>query len=163
MEGRAFLHSYDYRVDDNRRLLETILTGPLVVGQWINMEHYFSTVDNDCFGSGSKVIHNVAGRFGVMTGNLSDLRTGLPAQSVLKDGRPYHEPIRLITVIEAPLAHTDAALAAAPSVHRLVRNGWIRLLVVDPETGDIHLHDQEGWTPYFEASATTTQTLAQEA
>ena len=69
LDGRAFLHSYDYRVDPKRRLLENILTGPLVVGQWINMEHYFSTVDNVRFGSGSKVYHNVAGRFGVMTGN----------------------------------------------------------------------------------------------
>jgi hypothetical protein len=86
LDGRAFLHSYDYRIDPKRRLLETILTGPLVVGQWINMEHYFSTVDNATFGSGSKVNQNVAGRFGVMTGNLSDLRTGLPSQTVLKEG-----------------------------------------------------------------------------
>ncbi|MGB0713403.1 MAG: DUF2309 domain-containing protein, partial [Gammaproteobacteria bacterium] len=62
LEGRAFLHSYDYRADPKNRLLENILTGPLVVGQWINMEHYFSTVDNERFGSGSKVYHNVAGR-----------------------------------------------------------------------------------------------------
>jgi uncharacterized protein YbcC (UPF0753/DUF2309 family) len=61
LDGRAFLHSYDYRVDPKRRLLETILTGPLVVGQWINMEHYFSTVDNDCFGSGSKVNQTLPG------------------------------------------------------------------------------------------------------
>ena len=148
LEGRAFLHSYDYRVDANRRLLETILTGPLVVGQWINMEHYFSAVDNDRFGSGSKVVHNVAGRFGVMTGNLSDLRTGLPAQTVLKDGLPYHEPIRLITVIEAPLAHAEAALAAVPSVHGLVQNAWIRLLVVDPESSGVHICDRGAWPPY---------------
>ncbi|HEY5733627.1 MAG TPA: DUF2309 domain-containing protein, partial [Gammaproteobacteria bacterium] len=110
LDGRAFLHSYDYRVDPKRRLLENILTGPLVVGQWINMEHYFSTVDNDRFGSGSKVYHNVAGRFGVMTGNLSDLRTGLPSQTVLKDGLPYHKPLRLITVIEAPVEHAKQAI-----------------------------------------------------
>ena len=151
LDGRAFLHSYDYRVDDNRRLLETILTGPLVVGQWINMEHYFSAVDNDRFGSGSKVIHNVAGRFGVMTGNLSDLRTGLPAQTVLKDGLPYHEPVRLITVIEAPLGHAAAALSAVPSVYGLVRNGWIRMLVIDPESGLTHLYREGDWAPYGSA------------
>ena len=158
LDGRAFLHSYDYRVDDNRRLLETILTGPLVVGQWINMEHYFSAVDNDRFGSGSKVIHNVAGRFGVMTGNLSDLRTGLPAQTVLKDGLPYHEPIRLITVMEAPLDHASAALSAVPSVNGLARNGWIRLLVVDPESGLAHLYRDGDWTPYEAAGSTSSST-----
>lgn len=145
LDGRAFLHSYDYRVDPKRRLLENILTGPLVVGQWINMEHYFSTVDNDRFGSGSKVNHNVAGRFGVMTGNISDLRTGLPAQTVLKEGKPYHEPVRLITLIEAPFAHARRAVERVISVKRLVKNAWIRLLVIDPETHTVHLFENGGW------------------
>ena len=145
LEGRAFLHSYDYRLDENRRLLENIFTGPLVVGQWINMEHYFSTVDNERFGSGSKVYHNVAGRFGVMTGNLSDLRTGLPSQTVLKDGRPYHEPLRLITLVEAPLEHAREALAEVASVRQLVRNGWIRFLVLDPQTRRVWECDRSEW------------------
>ena len=157
LDGRAFLHSYDYRLDPNRRLLETILTGPLVVGQWINMEHYFSAVDNERFGSGSKVYHNVAGRFGVMTGNLSDLRTGLPSQTVLTDGRPYHEPMRLITVIEAPFAQAQAAVENVVAVKRLVRNGWIRLIVIDPETADVCLFDDGGWQCGPHAGALPTQ------
>jgi uncharacterized protein YbcC (UPF0753/DUF2309 family) len=144
-DGRAFLHSYDYLVDPKRRLLENILTGPLVVAQWINMEHYFSTVDNERFGSGSKVYHNVAGRFGVMTGNLSDLRTGLPAQTVLDGGQPYHQPMRLITLIEAPLEHARKAVEGVVAVKRLVRNGWIRLLVVDPEASTTYLYDNGEW------------------
>lgn len=148
LEGRAFLHSYDYRVDTKRRLLENILAGPLVVGQWINMEHYFSTVDNQCYGSGSKVNQNVAGRFGVMTGNISDLRTGLPAQTVLKDGKPYHEPIRLITVIEAPFEHARKAVEGVVSVKQLVINAWIRLLVIDPETHIVHLFEDGTWRNY---------------
>ncbi len=62
LAGRAFLHSYDYREDPTNRLLEVIMTGPQVVAQWINMEHYFSTVDNEVYGSGSKVYHNVVGQ-----------------------------------------------------------------------------------------------------
>jgi uncharacterized protein YbcC (UPF0753/DUF2309 family) len=145
LDGRAFLHSYDYRVDPKRRLLENILTGPLVVGHWINMEYYFSTVDNERFGSGSKVYHNVAGRFGVMTGNLSDLRTGLPSQTVLDGGRPYHQPMRLITVIEAPFEHAIAAVEGVVTVKRLVRNGWIRLLIVDPETATLCHYEDGEW------------------
>lgn len=148
LDGRSFLHSYDYRVDTKLRLLENILTGPLVVAQWINMEHYFSTVDNEHYGSGSKVYHNVAGRFGVMTGNLSDLRTGLPAQTVLADGQPYHEPIRLITVIEAPVKRVQAAINQVAMVHRLLVNGWIRVVIVDPETGRIHIHSGGEWQEY---------------
>jgi uncharacterized protein YbcC (UPF0753/DUF2309 family) len=145
LNGRAFLHSYDYRLDGNRRLLENILTGPLVVGQWINMEHYFSTVDNERFGSGSKVYHNVAGRFGVMTGNLSDLRTGLPAQTVHEHGNPYHQPLRLITVIEAPFEHARAAIETVVSVKYLVRNGWIRLLIIDPESRTVFVYEDGDW------------------
>ncbi|MEJ2438152.1 MAG: Na-translocating system protein MpsB [Gammaproteobacteria bacterium] len=145
LDGRAFLHSYDYRVDRKRRLLENILTGPLVVGQWINMEHYFSAVDNERFGSGSKVYHNVAGRFGVMTGNLSDLRTGLPSQTVLESGKPFHQPLRLITVIEAPFEQARGAVEAVVSVKYLVRNGWIRLMIIDPETTDVFIYENGDW------------------
>jgi uncharacterized protein YbcC (UPF0753/DUF2309 family) len=145
LNGRAFLHSYDYRLDKKRRLLENILTGPLVVGQWINMEHYFSAVDNERFGSGSKVYHNVAGRFGVMTGNLSDLRTGLPAQTVHEHGVPYHQPLRLITVIEAPFEHARRAVETVVSVKYLVRNGWIRLMVIDPELKTVFVYEDGDW------------------
>lgn len=145
LDGRAFLHSYDYRLDKKRRLLENILTGPLVVGQWINMEHYFSAVDNDRFGSGSKVYHNVAGRFGVMTGNLSDLRTGLPSQTVHEYGKPYHQPLRLITVIEAPFDYACQAVDAVVSVKHLVRNGWIRLMIIDPETRGVYVYEDGDW------------------
>jgi len=148
LKGRAFLHSYDYRVDSKLLLLENILTGPLVVGQWINMEHYFSTVDNEYYGSGSKVYHNVAGRFGVMTGNSSDLRTGLPAQTVMADGKPYHEPMRLITVIEAPFDHVVNAIYRVSSVKNLMHNGWIRVLIRDPQTGLTHIYSNGEWQEY---------------
>jgi hypothetical protein len=145
LEGRSFLHSYDYRLDPMQRLLENILTGPLVVAQWINMEHYFSTVDNEKFGSSSKVYHNVAGRFGVMTGGLSDLRTGLPSQTVLDKGLPYHEPLRLITLIEAPLEHARRAVESVVTVKNLVLNDWIRLLVIDPEKQNVYTYNNGQW------------------
>ena len=66
LNGRVFLHSYDYLQDPHGRLLEVILTGPQLVGQWINMEHYFSAVDPEVYGSGSKIYHNIVGRLGIM-------------------------------------------------------------------------------------------------
>jgi uncharacterized protein YbcC (UPF0753/DUF2309 family) len=80
-----------------------------------------------------------------MTGNLSDLRTGLPAQTVLKDGLPYHEPVRLIAVIEAPFEHARAAIEGVIAIKRLVQNGWIRMLVIDPETTRVHLYEHGAW------------------
>lgn len=155
LDGRAFLHSYDHRLDVNGRLLEGVLSGPLIVAQWINLEHYFSVVDNEGFGSGSKVFHNITGRFGVMSGNLSDLRTGLPAQTVLKGLQAYHKPMRLVTLIEAPLAHVQALLDRLFKPRELVKNGWIRLLVLDPETGRIHDFADDGWQ-LIEPGATAT-------
>ncbi len=145
LEGRVFLQSYDYLCDARGRQLENILAGPLVVGQWINMEHYFSTVDNERYGSGSKAYHNIAGRFGVMTGNLSDLRTGLPSQTVLKGGAPYHEPLRLITLIEAPFDHARRAIENVAQVKNLVHNGWVRMAIVDPVTLLVHVFEEGGW------------------
>ena len=133
LEGRVFLHSYDYRKDPKGLLLESILAGPMVVGQWINMEHFFSTTDNESYGSGSKVYHNVVGRIGVMTGNLSDLRTGLPSQTVLLEGKPHHEPIRLIVVVEAPLKLVQLTLKGVQSVRELVGKEWVNFIVFDPE------------------------------
>ena len=88
LDARAFLHSYDYREDLDGQLLEVVMTGPQIVGQWINMEHYFSAVDPEGYGSGSKIYHNVVGRFGIMSGPQSDLRTGLAWQTVMNGMRP---------------------------------------------------------------------------
>jgi uncharacterized protein YbcC (UPF0753/DUF2309 family) len=109
------------------------------------MEHYFSTTDNERFGSGSKVYHNVAGRFGVMTGSLSDLRTGLPSQTVLDKGMPYHEPMRLITMVEAPLQHARQTLDNVATVRNLVMNDWLRLMVVDPVEQKIFIYNKGRW------------------
>jgi uncharacterized protein YbcC (UPF0753/DUF2309 family) len=145
LDGRAFLHSYDHRLDPEGLLLEGILSGPLIVAQWINLEHYFSVVDNEGFGSGSKVYHNITGRFGVMSGNVSDLRTGLPAQTVMRGDDAYHIPMRLVTVIEAPLALVQSLLARLYKPRELVQNQWIRLLVLDPETALVHRFEDGSW------------------
>jgi len=159
LHGRSFLQSYDWRLDPKGHLLENLLSGPVVVGQWINMEHYFSAVDNTHFGSGSKVYHNVAGRFGVMTGNLSDLRTGLPAQTVMRHGQPYHEPLRLIVMIEAPLDFARRAIEAVAKVKSLVQGQWIRAIILDP-TQDMqaYVFDNGQWQVHFGSASQSTYT-----
>ncbi len=145
LEGKVFLHSYDWRKDPKGYMLEIILSGPLVVGEWINMEYYFSAVDNEHYGSGSKVYHNVVGRIGVMSGNLSDLRTGLPAQTVLKGRYPYHNPVRLITLVEAPLGRVERVIRGIGKIRELVRNEWINLIVLDPERGEFLRYLEGEW------------------
>ena len=100
LEGRCFLHSYDHIQDIDGKFLETILTAPMVVAQWINAQYLFSTENNAIYGGGSKVTKNIVGKFGIMQGNASDLMTGLPLQSVhSSDKTSYHEPQRLMTVV----------------------------------------------------------------
>ncbi|ALA59682.1 DUF2309 domain-containing protein [Nitrospira moscoviensis] len=146
LEGRSFLHSYDSTIDQDGKLLEVIMTAPLIVAQWINSEYYFSTVAPEVYGSGSKVYHNVTGRIGVMTGNHSDLRMGLPVQSLFDGASPYHEPLRLTAVIEAPRRLVSAVIARQPLLQQLFNNRWLRLVVLDPNERVFYRHGGgEGW------------------
>jgi uncharacterized protein YbcC (UPF0753/DUF2309 family) len=163
LEGRVFLLSYDHRLDTDGRLLENLLSAPVVVGEWINLEHYFSTVDVHRFGSGSKAYHNVAGRFGVMTGNQSDLRTGLPLQTLYSGGEPYHEPLRLISLIEAPAAFVMEIVGRLPKVKSLIMGGWIRVIVLDPDDDYNALVLEDGTFAVHPRSALNDQPQIMEA
>jgi uncharacterized protein YbcC (UPF0753/DUF2309 family) len=133
--GRVFLHSYDYREDPTNRLLEVLLTAPQVVAQWINMEHYFSTTDNEVYGSGSKIYHNIVGRLGIMSGPWSDLRLGLAKQTVMNGAMPYHEPMRLLTIIEAPRERIDKLISRHEVLQHYYHNEWVHLIAIDPDDG----------------------------
>lgn len=145
--GRTFLHSYDHRLDPELKVLELILTAPMVVTNWINMQYYASTVDPIAFGSGNKVIHNVVGQFGVLQGNGGDLMTGLPWQSV-HDGEKYqHEPLRLLVVVDAPRTAIQQIIERHALVKNLASNGWVSLMAW--EGNDFFLWTSAGtWAPY---------------
>ena len=144
LEGRVFLHSYDYREDPSNRLLEVLLTAAQVVAQWINMEHYFSTVDNEVYGSGSKVYHNVVGRFGIMSGPWSDLRLGLAWQTVMNGDVPYHEPMRLFTIVEAPRERIEKLIARHEILQQFYHNEWVHLVALEPEEGILYRYRPTG-------------------
>jgi uncharacterized protein YbcC (UPF0753/DUF2309 family) len=131
LEGRVFLHDYAWRDDPDFRILEQILTAPVIVASWISLQYYGSTVAPDVFGSGNKLLHNVTGGIGVLEGNGGFLRPGLPWQSV-HDGETYvHEPLRLTVCIEAPHEAIGEVLANHPEIRPLFDNGWIHLFALD--------------------------------
>jgi len=144
LAGRSFLHDYDWQLDDDLSVLTLIMTAPMVVTNWINMQYHASTVDNRRYGSGNKVLHNVVGgRLGVFEGNGGDLRIGLSMQS-LHDGHTLrHWPLRLSVFIEAPRDGIDSVINEQPVVHDLVANSWLHLLRIEPASGDV-----ERWTPH---------------
>ncbi|MCE5360118.1 DUF2309 domain-containing protein [Candidatus Igneacidithiobacillus taiwanensis] len=132
LAGRAFLHDYDATKDPDFAVLKLILTAPLVVANWINLQYYASTVDNQRQGCGNKVLHNVVGgTLGVLEGNGGDLRVGLSEQS-LRDSASglQHEPLRLSALVEAPIEAMDRIIAEAPALRQLVDNRWLSLLQI---------------------------------
>jgi uncharacterized protein YbcC (UPF0753/DUF2309 family) len=148
LESRTFLHSYDYSRDPEGKYLEIIMTAPMIVGQWINMEHYFSTVDSEVYGAGSKAYHNVVGRVGVMFGTQSDLCVGLPIQTVFDGEKPYHEPMRLFVIIEAPLKMITGIISRHTILQRLTRNQWLHIVALDPENKEFFLFQSpNNWQP----------------
>ena len=147
LEGRSFLHDYDWREDDSGRVLELIMTAPMIVAHWINLQYYASTVDPDLFGSGNKVLHNVAcGRIGVFEGNTGDLRIGLSRQSLHDGTRWMHEPVRLSVFIDAPRERIEAIMAKHETVSRLVRNQWLHLFRFGEDK--IERYRSERWQPW---------------
>ncbi|HKL88950.1 MAG TPA: DUF2309 domain-containing protein, partial [Salinibacter sp.] len=145
LDGRCFLHSYDWTTDEDSTALENIMTGPLVVGEWINTQYYFSTVDNAAYGSGSKVTQNVVGKIGVVQGNGGDLMTGLPLQSLMADDETVmHRPLRLTAVIHAPVDRVTAILQRHASLTQLFDHEWLHLTVMDPEQDNAFVRYQPG-------------------
>jgi len=133
LEGRAFLHDYDWRQDQEQGfgVLELIMTAPVVVASWISLQYYGSTVAPETFGSGNKLLHNVVGGIGVLEGNGGLLRAGLPWQSVHDGERYVHEPLRLSVCIEAPVAEMNRILEQHDGVRALFDNRWLHLFAMD--------------------------------
>ncbi len=146
LEGRSFLHDYRWQDDDGFAVLELVMTAPMVVTNWINMQYFASVVDNLKYGSGNKMLHNVVGgNIGVFEGNGGDLRIGLPMQS-LHDGSDWrHQPLRLNVFIQAP----QEAIATVADNHEVVRqlidNDWLYLFQMNDEGTDIQRFYKGEW------------------
>jgi len=140
-DRRCFLISYDASTDPEGSLLENLLLSVGPVGVGINLEYYFSTVNNDYYGAGSKIMHNLSGLLGVMEGGSSDLRTGLPQQMI-----EIHEPMRLQLMVEASTEVLTTIYTRQAPIRELVENGWLLLSAKDPDSDAIHFFEPEhGW------------------
>ncbi len=143
-DRRMFLISYDPTQDPEGKILEGILLAVGPVGAGINLEYYFSTVNNERFGCGTKVPHNVVGMFAVMEGASSDLRTGLPRQMI-----EIHEAIRLQILVEAKTQILEQIYARQDSLRELISGGWILLSAKDPDSGELFVFERGiGFVPW---------------
>lgn len=138
LDRRSFMNSYDYTVDPSGDYLSGILNAVAPVGGGINLEYYFSRVDNQKLGAGSKLPHNVMGLIGVANGIDGDLRPGLPSQMI-----EVHDPLRLLVIVEHFPEKVKYAITKNPATYEWFINEWVKLVVVHPETLELY-HFQNG-------------------
>ena len=138
LDRRSFMNSYDYTVDPSGDYLSGILNAVAPVGGGINLEYYFSRVDNQKLGAGSKLPHNVMGLIGVANGIDGDLRPGLPSQMI-----EVHDPLRLLVIVEHFPEKVKYAITKSAATYEWFINEWVKLVVVHPETLELY-HFQGG-------------------
>ncbi len=143
LDRRAFLNSYDYKTDIEGNLLVGIMKplGPVCGG--INLEYYFSRVDNYKLGAGTKLPHHVMGLFGVANSCDGDLRLGLPLQMI-----EVHDPVRLLIIVEHLPEVVLKTIQSVPDMYEWFINDWVHLVVVNPETSTFHYFKDGAFSEY---------------
>lgn len=143
LDRRAFLNSFDYRVDPEGTYLFSILKAVAPVCGGINLEYYFSRVDNQKLGAGTKLPHNVMGLFGVANGIDGDLRPGLPSQMI-----EIHDPIRLLVLVEHTPDVILKTLQVSEQTYEWFLNEWVILVAIHPETKALFVFREGTFYPY---------------
>ena len=143
LDRRAFMNSYDYKTDLDGQRLSGIMKplGPVCGG--INLEYYFSRVDNHKFGAGTKLPHNVMGLIGVANSCDGDLRPGLPVQMI-----EVHDPVRLLIIVEHFPEVVSKTIQAVPEMHEWFINEWVHLVAINPETGNFYYYKNGAFLEY---------------
>jgi uncharacterized protein YbcC (UPF0753/DUF2309 family) len=143
LDRRAFLNSYDYRTDPEGKLLLGIMKplGPVCGG--INLEYYFSRVDNYKLGAGTKLPHNVMGLIGVANSSDGDLRPGLPVQMI-----EVHDPVRLLIIVEHLPEIVLKNIQSVPEMYEWFINDWVHLVVKHPEDHQFYYFKDGAFTVY---------------
>lgn len=143
LDRRAFFNSYDYSTDPTGKYLLPILNAVAPVCGGINLEYYFSRVDNNKLGAGTKLPHNVMGLFGVANGIDGDLRTGLPSQMI-----EVHDPLRLLVIVEHYPEVVLQTIQINPATYEWFKNEWIKLIVYNPKTSSYAIFKDDELIPY---------------
>jgi uncharacterized protein len=143
LDRRAFMNSYDYRTDLDGTFLANVIAPLPVVCGGINLEYYFSRMDNSKLGAGTKLPHNVMGLIGVSNSSDGDLRAGLPLQMV-----EVHDPIRLLMIVEHDPQVMLRVISASPALYEWFAGEWIHLVVLYPEEKKLYLFKKGEFVPY---------------
>lgn len=143
LDRRAFLNSYDYASDPDGTLLLDVLSPLGTVCGGINLEYFFSRMDNYKLGAGTKLPHNVMGLVGVANSSDGDLRSGLPLQMV-----EVHDPVRLLMIVEHRPGVVKKVIESKPDLYEWFSNEWIHLVVLDPDKKKLYVFKAGDFVPY---------------
>jgi uncharacterized protein YbcC (UPF0753/DUF2309 family) len=144
LDRRSFMNSYDYKIDPDGKYLLNILKAAAPVCGGINLEYYFSRVDNQKLGAGTKLPHNVMGLIGVANGIDGDLRPGLPSQMI-----EVHDPVRLLMIVEQFHEIVLKTIQISPETYEWFINEWVHLVTMNPETKELHEFKDGAFVPYI--------------
>lgn len=131
-DRRSFMNSFDHKIDPEGKYLLNILKAAAPVCGGINLEYFFSRVDNQKLGAGSKLPHNVMGLFGVANGIDGDLRPGLPSQMI-----EVHDPVRLMIIVEHEPDVVLKTIQANAETYEWFINEWVHLVAIHPDNKKI--------------------------
>lgn len=143
LDRRAFLNSYDYTTDPDGTILTAVMRPIGLVCGGINLEYYFSRVDNIKMGAGTKLPHNVMGLFGVANSSDGDLRPGLPWQMI-----EVHDPVRLLVIVEHQPAIVLKAIQSSPEVFEWYNNEWVHIMALHPEEQQFYYFKNGAFAKY---------------
>jgi uncharacterized protein len=152
LDRRAFLNSYDYRTDPDGKLLAGVMRPIGLVCGGINLEYYFSRVDNLKLGAGTKLPHNVMGLIGVANSSDGDLRPGLPLQMI-----EVHDPVRLLVMVEHYPEIILKTIQSAPEMYEWYINEWVHIVAIHPETNQFYYFKNGQFAPYVPSAVSVTQ------
>lgn len=133
LDRRAFLNSYDCTTDPEGKLLIGVMRPLGIVCGGINLEYYFSRIDNYRLGAGTKLPHNVTSLVGVTNSSDGDLRPGLPVQMV-----EVHDPVRLMLIVEHYPEVVLKTIKSEPALYEWFEQEWVHISALHPETGEFH-------------------------
>nr|MCU0383622.1 DUF2309 domain-containing protein [Cyclobacteriaceae bacterium] len=150
LDRRSFLNSYDYTIDPQGKYLFNILKAAAPVCGGINLEYFFSRVDNQKLGAGTKLPHNVMGLIGVANGIEGDLRPGLPSQMI-----EVHDPVRLLILVEHLPEVVLEVIQRNDATYEWFKNEWVKLIAINPLTEEFYCFSNDAFVLY----SPTQQTL----
>jgi len=133
LDRRAFLNSYDYSIDLDGTYLQKVMAPIGIVCGGINLEYYFSRVDNQKLGCGTKLPHNVIGLLGVANSVDGDLRPGLSWQMI-----EPHDPIRLMVIVEHYPDIVLKCIQSSDAMYEWYKNEWVHISALHPDTGEVY-------------------------